>query len=87
MGRVIERESIRIETASRWDALDLVRRLSGYSLHLVQLSDSRWHVCVRQDRDPDQLLDDVLVAATSWASHRGADSLLHVGGRSYALHP
>lgn len=78
-------ETIRIEAATRWDALDLARRLSSHHTYLVQLADERWHVCVRTDYEEREILDDVREAATSWAVERGVESVLRVGGREIAL--
>ena len=80
-------ETIRIAVQSRWDALDLVQRLVGFRTHLVQLSDRRWVVCVRQDRDLDELIADVLEHAGRWVTDRQIDSTFQLGDRSYALHP
>ena len=79
-------DTIKIEAASRWDALDLARRLSGFRTHLVQLSDRRWIVCVRQDRDLDALTVDVLGEVERWVTDRRIEATLQLGGRSYALH-
>ena len=80
-------DTIRITAATRWDALDLVRRLSAFRTHLVQLSDQRWVVCVRQDRDLDELTVGVLDEAGRWVTDRRIDTTMTLGGRSYALHP
>jgi hypothetical protein len=78
-------ETIRIESESRWDALDLLGRLHGLHTYLVQLGDRRWHVCVRPDEDPDALLAELLRTATEWASERDVSSVVRVGDRSYRL--
>jgi hypothetical protein len=36
--------SFSIETASRWDAVDLQRRLGPYSPWLIELTRGRWYV-------------------------------------------
>jgi hypothetical protein len=79
-------ETIRIESASRWDALDLARRLPDLHTYLVQLGDRRWHVCVRPDRPQDELLPLLLERAGRWAAERHVDSVLRVGDRRYELH-
>jgi hypothetical protein len=79
-------ETIRIDAANRWDALDLVRRLAGFRAHIVQLSD-RWIVCVRQDRDLDALTVGVLDETARWAADRHLDATVQLGDRSYAIHP
>lgn len=82
----VPRETIRIETGTRWDALDLVKRLHGFPTYLVQLGDRRWHVCVRADGGADDLVPELLRTAGQWASERHVDSVLRVGDRSYELH-
>jgi len=79
-------ETIRIESATRWDALDLVQRLSGLHTYLVQLGDRRWHVCVRPEGRVDELVPELLRTASQWATERHLDSVLRVGDRSYELH-
>jgi hypothetical protein len=78
-------ETIRIEAATRWDALDLVRRLAGFRAHVVQRSD-RWIVCVRQDR-LDALTVGVLDETSRWAADRRVDTTVQFGDRSYAIRP
>lgn len=78
-------QTIRIESEDRMDALDLLRRLQGLHTHLVQLGDQRWHVCVRADRDQEELLAELLRTATEWASERDVASVVRVGERSYRL--
>lgn len=77
-------ETIRVESATRWDALDLVERLQGLPTYLVQLGDRRWHVCVRPDGEHD-LVPELLRTAGEWASERRLESVLRVGDRSYEL--
>lgn len=79
--------SIRIEAANRSDAFELTRRLAGYQTHVVQLSDQRWVVCVRQDRDPDQLSAEILDEAARWVRERRIDTTMRLGDRLYALRP
>jgi hypothetical protein len=79
-------ETIRIESATRWDALDLVRRLPDLHTHLVQLGDRRWHVCVRPEGPAEELVPFVLGRAAVWAAERHLDAVLRVGDRSYELH-
>ena len=80
-------ETIRIEAGSRWDALDLLRRLRPFRTHLVQLNDQRWLVCVRQDRDLDELETAVLRTASGWAADRNVATTVSVGGRSHPVRP
>lgn len=77
-------ETIRIEVESRWDAVDLVRRLSGLHTYLVQLADSRWIVCVRQSDGAD-VLPLVRAAAVDWAQQRHVDSVVRVGGAEFPI--
>jgi hypothetical protein len=77
-------ETFRIETETRWDALDLARRLSRHHTYLVQLGDRHWHVCVRTD-DGDLELDPVRAVATGWAVERGLAATLRRGAESYEL--
>jgi len=77
--------TIRIEAETRWDALDLLSRLSAYHTYLVQLGERRWSVCVRPHDDPERLTREVLVAAHAWAQARGVISELRVGDRVYRL--
>jgi hypothetical protein len=79
------RETIRIEASTRWDALDLARRLEAHHTYLVQLADERWHVCVRAPDEDAEILEDVREAAASWASQRGLEAVLRVGGREIEL--
>lgn len=80
-------ETIRIETANRLDAIDLAGRLRGYSLHLIQLSDSRWFVCVRQDRELDVLVREVRDTASRWATERSTHAVMRLGGNTFELEP
>lgn len=78
-------ETIRIEAVNRWDALDLARRLKGMHTYLVQLGDSRWHVCVRTDGAADEVILSVRRTAERWASDRHVEAVLRVGEKSYEL--
>lgn len=78
-------ETIRVETASRWDAIDLARRLGPLHTHLVQLGDHRWHVCVRPDGPAEELLPTVRREAEAWARDRHLDSVVRVGDRAYEI--
>ncbi len=78
-------ETIRIESASRFDALDLARRLVGFHTHLVQLGDLRWHVCVKAGAHGRDLVPELLRTAEGWAAERHLDSVLRVGDRAYEL--
>lgn len=77
-------DTIRIEAASRWDALDLAQRLKGMHTYLVQLGDSRWHVCVRAD-PADEVVPAVRLAAEQWARDRDVSAVLRVGERTYEI--
>jgi hypothetical protein len=77
-------ETIRIEAETRWDAIDLARRLDEHHTYLVQLGDKRWHVCVRAD-DADLELPAVQAAAQRWAEERHVEGVLRCGGRTIAL--
>lgn len=79
-------EAIRIESTTRGDALDLVRRLPELHTYLVQLGDSRWHVCVKPDGSAEDLIPSLLDRAGLWASERSLDSVLRVGDQAYELH-
>ena len=78
-------DTIRIEAATRWDALDLARRLSRHHTYLVQLGDRRWHVCVRTD-DAEFELEPVRAVAEGWAVERSLEATLRHGAEAYELH-
>ena len=78
-------ETIRIEAETRWDALDLVRRLSRHHTYLVQLGDRRWHVCVRTD-DAELELEPVRAVAEGWALERRLETTIRRGPETYELH-
>jgi hypothetical protein len=78
-------ETIRIESASRFGALDLARRLVGFHTHFVQLGDLRWHVCVKPGANERDLVPELLRTAEGWAAERHVDSVLRVGDRAYEL--
>jgi hypothetical protein len=78
-------ETIRIEAETRWDALDLARRLARHHTYLVQLGDRRWHVCVRTE-DADFELEPVRAVAEGWAVERRLESTLRHGPETYELH-
>lgn len=78
-------ETIRIEAETRWDALDLARRLSRHHTYLVQLGDRRWHVCVRTE-NAEHELEPVRAVAEGWAVERRLDTTLRRGGETYELH-
>lgn len=80
-------ETIRIDAGSRWDALELLRRLRPFRTHLVQLNDRRWLVCVRPDRELDELEIAVLRTASAWAADRHVTATVSVADRSYAVRP
>ena len=82
---VTPRETVRIASASRSEALDLARRLVDFHTHLVQLGDGRWHVCVTPGADERDLVPELLLLAGMWAADRRVDSILLVGDRSYEL--
>ena len=75
---------IRIEAETRWDAVDLARRLAAHHTYLVQLGDRRWHVCVRAD-DTGEELPAVREAAERWASDRRVAATLRCGGETFEL--
>jgi hypothetical protein len=77
-------ETIRIETETRWAALDLAQRLSRHHTYLVQLGNRRWQVCVRTD-DADVELGPVRAVVQGWANERRLDATLHRGTESYEL--
>jgi uncharacterized protein (DUF2252 family) len=77
--------TIRIEAATRWDAIDLARRLASHHTYLVQLGDRRWHVCVRPDAAGDEL-PVVRAAAERWAHERRLETTLHCGDETVELH-
>ena len=80
------RETLRIEAATRRDALDLARRLSGrHHTYLVQLGDRRWNVCVRTD-DVELELEPVRAVAEDWAVERRLEATLRHGAATYDLH-
>jgi hypothetical protein len=78
-------ETIRIESGSRWDALDLARRLPALHTYLVQLGDHRWHVCVRPREGEDAVVGEVIRTAEEWAAERSLDAVLRVGDRAFDL--
>jgi hypothetical protein len=80
-------ELIKIELANRFDAIDLAGRLDGYSLYFVQLSDARWFVCVRQDREFDRLVQEIRDTAIEWASDRSARAVIRFGDQTLELVP
>lgn len=78
-------DRIAIETESRWDAMELLRRLRTHHSYLVQLGETRWKVCVRPERDVDGILPEVLTAVEEWATERHVESVVHVGERHYPI--
>ena len=72
-------ETIRVEVPTRWDAVDLARRLHGLHTYLVQLGDRRWHVCVRCDGAVLSLVPMVQAAAEQWAKERHVDGVMRFG--------
>jgi hypothetical protein len=76
--------TIRIEAETRWDAVDLARRLSAHHTYLVQLGNRRWHVCVRPG-DAVQELPAVRAEAEQWAVDRHVAATLRCGGETYEL--
>jgi len=79
------RETVRIESGSRHDALDLLRRLPGRHAYLVQLGDRRWHVCVTADGSTDEMVPELLRTAAEWAAERHVAAVLRVGDDAYEL--
>lgn len=79
---------ILVEAESRWDAVDLARRLARHHTYLVQLGNRRWNVCVPPDhglRD-GELLASVRDEARRWAGERRLETVLRAGGHEYAVH-
>ena len=77
---------IRIEAETRWDAIDLARRLSGHHTYLVQLGDRRWNVCVRPDEEGVDELPAVRATAERWAADRQLEAAtLHCGDETFDL--
>jgi uncharacterized protein (DUF2252 family) len=78
------KETIRVEAANRWDAVDLAQRLGSLHTYLVQLGDRRWHVCVRPEGHADELLPLIRDTAEAWARERQIDhSIVRVGDRAF----
>jgi len=77
--------TMRIDAESRYDALDLLRRLSSHHTYLVQLGERHWSVCVRPDGNAETLAGEVLRTAREWALARGVESELRVANRRYTL--
>jgi hypothetical protein len=70
-GRVVERSTeIVIETPTRWDALDLARRLPTCRWFLVERDPERWDVHVSLEEVPRRLAEDVAGVAEEWAASR-----------------
>ncbi len=78
-------ETIRVEVPTRWDAVDLARRLRGLHAYLVQLGDRRWHVCVRCDGEAAELVSAVRATTQQWARERHVDGVLRVGESAYDI--
>ena len=73
MRRRLENEGskLRIRTTSRWDALDLGRRLPGLRWYLVAPSEHVWDVVVELPAATKSLPAKVGNAITRWRSERG----------------
>jgi hypothetical protein len=65
---------IRIESASRWDALALTRRLGRYRWYLVEPDEKHWDVYVELDQASADASDDLRKRISAWIDERGLSS-------------
>ncbi len=77
---------IRIESASRWDALALTRRLGRYRWYLVEPDEKHWDVYVELDDEQPELLDDLRDRIDRWLAERRLDVVtIHAGESDLTL--
>lgn len=67
--------TLRIESSTRWDALALTQKLSGYHWFLVEPEAERWDICVPLDEKPqDDLPSDLEQCLLEWLNERGLEA-------------
>ena len=69
-GAVRRSPEIVIEAPSRWDAVDLARRLPACRWFMVERDHAHWDVHVRLDDAPLRLAAEVEGVAEEWARRR-----------------
>jgi hypothetical protein len=77
---------IRIESASRWDALALTRSLGRYRWYLVEPDEKHWDVYVELDDAPPELPEDLRDRIDRWVDERRLDAVtIHAGESDLTL--
>jgi hypothetical protein len=84
-GRLVTQTVVRIETRTRWDAVDLTRNLPPCRWYMVAMAPDRWDVCVRAEPAHEQLAEDLLRAARAWAERRDVRAVAHLPGGDVEL--
>ena len=66
-------ETFAVEARSRWDAIALLRLLSGYHAWTIQLGEARWLVVGRADSE--EAASSAATAVAAWAREHGVPEL------------
>lgn len=78
--------TITIEAASRWDAVDLARRLPACRWYLVERDRRHWELYVAPERGGARRLESrVLDAAERWAAERHIEAVAHLPSGDVAI--
>jgi hypothetical protein len=77
---------VQVESASRWDALALARRLGGYRWYLVEPDDRHWEVRVAVEEPRRGLPDELRARIASWVEERHLPPVtVEAGGVAYTI--
>ena len=77
---------VQVESASRWDALALARRLGGYRWYLVEPAARRWQVRVAVEGRRGGLPDELRHRIASWVEERHLPPVtVEAGGVAYTI--
>jgi hypothetical protein len=79
---------LQVESDSRWDALALARRLTGYRWYLVEPSARRWEVRVALDTTAAGVPADLGTRIAGWLEERQLPpATIRSGGVAYTIEP
>ena len=79
--------TVRIETANRWDALDLAKALRTWRWYLVSQGVERWDVCVGVDARGRRAVRQLLETVQAWADRREASPVVHLRDGDVVVRP
>jgi hypothetical protein len=79
---------LQVESETRWDALALARRLSGYRWYIVEPAARRWEVRVAVDGAPAEILLELRSRISDWLEERRLPlATVRADGVEYTIEP